>query len=56
MMSTTAPEIPERTDITPKYTITTEVLELLSPLHRIVAETLIKKGEWIVVDELKGMG
>lgn len=56
MMSTMAPEISGRTNITLKYSITTEVLERLSPLHRIVAEILIKKGEWIIVDELKEMG
>jgi hypothetical protein len=38
-----------------KYRISKDVLALLSPLHKIVAECLIRKGEWILVDDV-GVG
>jgi len=34
-----------------KHSISKEVFNLLSPIHKIVAECLIRKGEWVLVED-----
>jgi len=34
----------------PNYTISREVLEHMSTLHKLVAEHLIKTGQWRLID------